>query len=98
MLEWLLQNTIKPITYRLRAYFQADIMTELASIRADIANIKPAALENLDDLGRAVENALLTLAVLGVESKQGQGGFAPLDPPLRAQPRAAPPLEPKSGR
>jgi glycosyltransferase involved in cell wall biosynthesis len=25
--------------------------------------------------------------------KQGQGGFAPLDPPLNAEPRAAPPLE-----
>jgi hypothetical protein len=98
MLRTLLRITIKPITIRLRHYFQADIMTELASIRADIANLKPASPETLDDLARTVENALLTLAVLGVESKQGQGGFAPLDPPLRVQPRAAPPLEPKSGR
>jgi hypothetical protein len=33
------------------------------------------------------------MSVGGHLSKQGQGGFAPLDPPLRAEP-----LEPNSGR
>jgi hypothetical protein len=84
-----LRTFVKPITIRLRYYFQADVLAELTALRAQLGT--PG--HNLDSLVHSVENALLTLAVLGDERQQGQGGFAPLDPPLRAEP-----LEPAPGQ
>jgi hypothetical protein len=75
-IRWAARTFIKPITIRLRWYLQAEIMAELAALRAQLGTPTPAATHSLDSVIHSVESALLTLAVLGEERKQDQGALA----------------------
>jgi len=60
MLRWVLRRTVKPVMLRLRWYMQADVMAELAALRAQLGTA-----DRMDDVVRSLEAAVLTLAVLG---------------------------------